>query len=61
MDTYQELFPIQDRYDDGIVVDYATLVRMWSSLDRSVVAFNRKCGIITLKPSKDVAAVPEKE
>lgn len=56
MDTYQEIFSDQDRYDDGIVVDYATMIRMWSTLDRSVNAFNRNCGIITLHPSKDSAA-----
>lgn len=55
MDTFQEIFSDQDRYDDGIIVDYATMIRMWSTLDRSVAAFNRNCGIITLRPSK----VPE--
>ena len=55
METYQELFPEQDRYDDGIVVDYATMVRMWSTLDRSVAAFNRKCGVINLQPARDIA------
>lgn len=53
MDKYQEVFAEQDRYDDGIVVDYATMIRMWSTLDRSVAAFNRSCGIITLRPAKD--------
>ncbi len=53
MDRYQEVFTDQDRYDDGIVVDYATMIRMWSTLDRSVAVFNRNCGFITLRPSKD--------
>ena len=57
MDKYQEIFSDQDRYDDGIVVDYATMIRMWSTLDRSVAAFNRNCGIITLRPAKDGADV----
>ncbi len=53
METYQEILADQDRYDDGIVVDYPTMIRMWSTLDKSVAAFNRNCGIITLRPSKD--------
>ena len=63
MDKYQEIFSDQDRYDDGIVVDYATMIRMWSTLDRSVSSFNRKCGVITLRPSKDAAdniGIPKK-
>ncbi|MGD9564043.1 MAG: hypothetical protein AB7F88_17330 [Pyrinomonadaceae bacterium] len=36
-----------DRYDDGIVLDYASMIRMWSAFDRSLAAFNRKCGVIT--------------
>ena len=56
MDKYQEVFAEQDRYDDGIVVDYATMIRMWSTLDRSVAAFNRECGFITLRPTKDDAS-----
>lgn len=53
MDKYHEVFSDQDRYDDGIIVDYATMVRMWSTLDRSVTAFNRKCGVVTIRPWKD--------
>ncbi len=56
MDTYQEIFSDQDHYDDGIVVDYATMVRMWSTLDRSVAAFNKNCGVITLRPWKESSA-----
>lgn len=55
MDKYQEVFSDQDRYDDGIVVDYATMIRMWTTLDRSVAAFNRNCGVITLRPWQDSA------
>lgn len=61
MDEYQEVFSDQDRYDDGIVVDYATMVRMWSTLDRSVTAFNRNCGFITLRPTKDPAGGIKKD
>ncbi|MGB7210398.1 MAG: hypothetical protein WBD27_17215 [Pyrinomonadaceae bacterium] len=57
MNSYQEILAEQDHYDDGIVVDYATMIRMWSTLDRSVAAFNRNCGIITLRPAKDGADV----
>jgi hypothetical protein len=53
MEAYTEILRDQDHYDDGIVVDYATMIRMWSTLDRSMTAFNRKCGFITLRPSKD--------
>jgi len=61
MDKYQELFSEQDHYDDGIVVDYATMIRMWCTLDRSVASFNRDCGIITLKPTRDGTDVPIKK
>ena len=53
MEAYTEILRDQDHYDDGIVVDYATMIRMWSTLDRSMAAFNRNCGFITLRPSKD--------
>ncbi|NOT46497.1 MAG: hypothetical protein HOP17_01925 [Acidobacteria bacterium] len=43
-----------DRYDDGLSIDYAMMIRLWSSIDRSVAAFNRRCGV--LKPSsRDIA------
>lgn len=61
MDEYQEVFSDQDRYDDGIVVDYATMVRMWSTLDRSVTAFNKDFGFITLRPSKDPVGGAKKD
>lgn len=41
------------RYDDGVTNDYAMMIRLWSSIDRSVAAFNRRCGV--LKPlSRDI-------
>jgi hypothetical protein len=61
METYQEICAQYDRYDDGIVVDCATMVRMWSTLDRSLASFNRKCGMITLKPSQDRPDDPKKK
>ena len=61
METFQELYAEQDHFDDGIVVDYATMIRMWCTLDRSIASFDRNCGIITLKPSKEAADVPKKQ
>lgn len=39
-------FDSTDRYDDGVTVDYAFMIRMWSALDRSITRFNRECGVI---------------
>jgi hypothetical protein len=41
-----------DRYDDGVVVDYAYMIRMWSALDRSISKFNRECGVLPPRASK---------
>lgn len=35
-----------DRYDDGIRIDYPVMIRLWSSFDRSIAAFNKGCGVI---------------
>ncbi|HMQ03300.1 MAG TPA: hypothetical protein PKD26_05245 [Pyrinomonadaceae bacterium] len=32
------------RLDDGLTMDYSTMIRMWSALDRSLKAFSRRCG-----------------
>ena len=42
MDTCLNSFSSIDRYDDGVAVDYAFMIRMWSAFDRSLAAFERK-------------------
>ena len=46
METCLNTFSSIDRYDDGVTVDYAFMIRMWSALDRSIARFNRECGVI---------------
>jgi hypothetical protein len=45
MMNYQPTMNSTDRYDDGVAVDYAFMIRMWSAFDRSLSAFERKCGL----------------
>lgn len=33
------------RFDDGIIADYAVMIRMWSAFDRSIAEFDRECGL----------------
>ena len=49
METCWSSFSFTDRYDDGVTVDYAFMIRMWSALDRSITRFNRECGVIKPK------------
>ena len=49
METCLNSFSSIDRYDDGVTVDYAFMIRMWSALDRSIARFNRECGVIMPK------------
>ena len=44
MEICMNSFSSVDRYDDGVTVDYAFMIRMWSALDRSIARFNRECG-----------------
>lgn len=37
------------RIDDGMTVDYAAMIRMWSAFHRSISSFNRKCGVVNGK------------
>lgn len=34
------------RYDDGFTNDYSMMIRLWSSFNRSVSDFNRRCGVM---------------
>jgi len=43
-----------DRYDDGLAIDYPMMIRLWTSFDRSVAAFNQKCGVIAARRNPDV-------
>jgi hypothetical protein len=59
MDTCLNSFSTIDRYDDGVAVDYAFMIRMWSAFDRSLTAFERKVGlprISAVKLSRRTAA-----
>ena len=47
-------FDSTDRFDDGIMVDYAFMIRMWSAFDRSITRFNRECGLPKLRLSKQL-------
>ncbi|HTH37180.1 MAG TPA: hypothetical protein VL572_04400 [Pyrinomonadaceae bacterium] len=49
MEIYMNSFASIDRYDDGVTLDYAFMIRMWSALDRSIARFNRECGVIIPK------------
>jgi hypothetical protein len=52
MEICMNSFSSIDRYDDGVTVDYAFMIRMWSALDRSIARFNRECGVM---PKRDTA------
>jgi hypothetical protein len=52
METYMSSFASVDRYDDGVAVDYAFMIRMWSALDRSISRFNRECGVMPRRAVK---------
>ena len=49
MESCLNSFSSIDRFDDGVTVDYAFMIRMWSALDRSIARFNRECGVIIAK------------
>ena len=49
MESCLNSFASIDRLDDGVTVDYAFMIRMWSALDRSIARFNRECGVIMPK------------
>lgn len=51
MSTYIPKPGTSDRYDDGVILDYASMIRMWSAFDRSISAFNRECGVIVARPT----------
>lgn len=45
-----------ERYHDGISLDYSAMMRMWSAFDRSLSAFNRRCGGVSVRPAGEEAA-----
>ncbi len=49
MDNYIPRPESMDRYDDGVTLDYASMIRMWSAFDRSLSTFNRRCGVPAIK------------
>ena len=49
METCMNSFASIDRYDDGVTLDYAFMIRMWSALDRSIARFNSECGVVMPK------------
>lgn len=49
------------KYDDGVAVDYAFMIRMWSAFDRSIDAFERRCGLPALDPRGKEAYKPREE
>jgi hypothetical protein len=53
MSTYIPRPASNDRYDDGLPLDYASMIRMWSAFDRSISAFNRECGVIVARRRPD--------
>ena len=50
--TLNNSFSNIDRLDDGVTIDYAFLMRMWSAFDRSITRFNRECGVLPSRPSR---------
>lgn len=59
MNTYIPRLDLIDRYDDGVSVDYASMIRMWSAFDRSISTFNRRCGVVPVRRSADRRAANE--
>lgn len=55
MESYLTNLTTPNRYDDGLNIDYAMMIRLWSSFDRSVGAFNRNCGVIRSNSSKRIS------
>lgn len=53
MSTYIPRPESSDRYDDGVSLDYASMIRMWSAFDRSISAFNRECGVIIARRASE--------
>jgi hypothetical protein len=53
MESCLNSFASIDRFDDGVTVDYAFMIRMWSALDRSIARFNRECGVVM--PTRRIA------
>ena len=52
MMNYQPTLNSIDRYVDGVAVDYAFMIRMWSAFDRSLTAFERKCGLPSVNKAR---------
>ncbi len=46
MENYTAAYSSIDRFDDGVSVNYSTMLRLWGAFDRSITAFNRNCGVI---------------
>ena len=60
METTVNTFSSIDRYADGIGSDYSMQIKMWSAFDRSLMAFNRRCGIITSRDKDSVTQPPKR-
>lgn len=50
MTTFSDIERSDERLDDGVPVDYAMMMRMWSAFHRSIIAFERECGVLSLQP-----------
>jgi hypothetical protein len=59
MSTYIPRPESMDRYDDGVAIDYASMIRMWSAFDRSLNAFKRRCGVIVSRPASKQASAED--
>lgn len=47
-------FMRSNRFNDGAETDYGMKIRMWSSLHRSLAAFDAQCGINFPKPDRTI-------
>jgi len=59
MMNYQPTLNSMERYDDGVALDYAFMIRMWGAFSRSLTAFDRKCGLPVI--DRERINVPKKQ
>ncbi len=52
MNATLDLVGFSDKFNDGLNWNYAAAIHIRNTIDKSVRAFNRRCGSITLSAGK---------
>lgn len=52
MDSCLNLCVTTERYNDGVTMNYSSMIRMWSTFDRAIKKFQIECGVLDARSQR---------